>query len=207
MSVRYAILGLLAQQPEHGYALHARLQALVGGAENWDLKPAQVYNTLARLAEAGLVCEEAVEKGGGPEKHVFAITPAGQAELLAWLQSEEVQPTLHDDIFLKCMLAISIDEGLARRILQTQRAALYRELHRVTTQRAEADPTRELGVILLHDKAIMHLEADLRWLDMLEARLDEVRRQPLPEPPMRRRGRPPKSFPSIPDSIPKERAP
>lgn len=206
MSVRYAILGLLAQQPHHGYALHARLQALVGGAENWDLKPAQVYNTLARLAEAGLVCEEAVEKEGGPEKHVFAITPAGQSELLAWLQSDQIQPTLHDDIFLKCMLALAIDEDLARRIIQAQRAALYRELHRVTTQRAQADPARELGVILLHDKAIMHLEADLRWLDMLEARLDEVRRQPLPEPPMRRRGRPPKTFLPIP-STSKERAP
>ncbi len=194
MSVRYAVLGLLAQQPHHGYALHARLQALVGGAENWDLKPAQVYNTLARLAEAGLVREEAVEKEGGPEKHVFAITPAGQAELLGWLQSEALQLTIHDDIFLKCMLALAIDEDLARRVLQAQRAALYRELHRVTTQRAQADPARELGVILLHDKAIMHLEADLRWLDMLEARLDEVHRQPLPEPPMRRRGRPPKPF-------------
>ncbi|MGQ9667390.1 MAG: PadR family transcriptional regulator [Anaerolineae bacterium] len=207
MSVRYAILGLLAQQPHHGYALHAKLQALVGGAENWGLKPAQVYNTLTRLAEAGLVCEEAVEKEGGPEKHIFAITPAGQAELLSWLQSGEMQPTIHDDIFLKCVLALSSDEELTRRILQTQRAVLYRELHRVTTQRAQADPARELVVILLHDKTIMHLEADLRWLDMLEARLDEVRRQPLPEPPMRRRGRPRKGFLPIPDSTSKERAP
>jgi hypothetical protein len=42
------------------------------------------------------------------------------------------------------------------------------------------------------DQAIMHLEADLRWLDMIEARLDEIEDQPLPEPEMRPRGRPPK---------------
>jgi len=44
----------------------------------------------------------------------------------------------------------------------------------------------------LLDKAVMHLEADLRWLDMIEARLNEIRRQPLPEPESKPRGRPKK---------------
>ena len=39
----------------------------------------------------------------------------------------------------------------------------------------------------------MHLEADLRWLDLIEARLDDIRRQPLPRPTPRPRGRPKKS--------------
>ncbi|MFA5872707.1 MAG: hypothetical protein WC832_01960 [Anaerolineales bacterium] len=36
------------------------------------------------------------------------------------------------------------------------------------------------------------LEADLRWLDMAEMRLEEVKGQPLPEPEIRPRGRPKK---------------
>jgi len=48
----------------------------------------------------------------------------------------------------------------------------------------------------LFDKAIMHLEADLRWLDMVEARLGEVERQPLPEPEVKPRGRPRKEVSS-----------
>jgi hypothetical protein len=47
-----------------------------------------------------------------------------------------------------------------------------------------------MAQILLLDKAIMHLEADLRWLDMIERRLDDIKGQPLPEPEIRRRGRP-----------------
>jgi len=39
----------------------------------------------------------------------------------------------------------------------------------------------------------MHLEADLRWLDMVEGRLDEIRSHPPPEPEMRPRGRPKKN--------------
>ena len=52
MSVRNAILGLLAQQPRHGYELRAAFEAMVGGDAIWDVKPAQIYTTLARLQEA-----------------------------------------------------------------------------------------------------------------------------------------------------------
>ena len=78
------------------------------------------------------------------------------------------------------------------KLIQTQRTHLYRDLHAITTQRSRADPQKELANILLLDKVVMHLEADLRWLDMIEARLDEIRRQPLPEPETRPRGRPKK---------------
>jgi len=48
-------LGLLAQGPRHGYELHSAFIALAGGADQWDVKPPQIYSTLARLEEAGLV--------------------------------------------------------------------------------------------------------------------------------------------------------
>jgi hypothetical protein len=70
---------------------------------------------------------------------------------------------------------------------------LFQELHDITEHRSYADPNRELAMILLLDKAVMHLEADLRWLDMIEARLDEIKRQPLPEPESKPRGRPKKT--------------
>jgi hypothetical protein len=38
----------------------------------------------------------------------------------------------------------------------------------------------------------MHLEADLRWLDMIEMRLEAIKDQPIPEPEIRKRGRPKK---------------
>jgi hypothetical protein len=48
-------------------------------------------------------------------------------------------------------------------------------------------------LILLLDQVVMHLEADLRWLDIVEQRLDDIRRQPSPEPEVRPRGRPRKA--------------
>lgn len=84
MSVRNAILGLLAQRPRHGYQLRAAFQALVGGQRVWEVKPAQIYTTLARLKESGLLCQEGVEQGRGPEKRIYALTPRGRVELRQW---------------------------------------------------------------------------------------------------------------------------
>jgi DNA-binding PadR family transcriptional regulator len=192
MSVRFALLGLLAHRPRHGYELHAAFEALVGGEQNWDVKPAQIYTTLARLEESGLVAYEGAEQVGGPEKYNYAITRAGRAELIAWFASGVERGHNRDEFFLKLMLALLTGEASPRKLIQTQRAKLYQDLHAVTTRRNRCDPKRELARILLFDKAIMHLEADVRWLDMLEGRLDEVKRQPLPEPEAKPRGRPKK---------------
>jgi DNA-binding PadR family transcriptional regulator len=192
MSVRNALLGLLAQRPRHGYELHAAFEALVGGAQNWDLKPAQVYTTLARLEEAGLVAAETNEAAGEPEKRVYLITPLGREELLGWFATPVQIDRQRDEFFLKLMLSLATGEKDPLKILRIQRASLFQELHDLTARRSRANPGRELALMLLLDQAIMHIEADLRWMDMIEARLDEVKRQPLPQPASRPRGRPPK---------------
>lgn len=196
MSVRFALLGLLTQRPRHGYELHAAFEALIGGEQTWDLKPAQVYTTLARLEDGGLVVEEALEQGGGPEKRIYAVTPAGRQVLTEWLAAGVERDHGRDEFFLKLMLALLTGAGTPVHMLQTQRALLYRELHAATTQRNDADPRLELARLLMLDKVIMHLEADLRWLDMVEARWDDIRRQPLPEPEAKPRGRPRKTLPA-----------
>ncbi|MHB0976140.1 MAG: PadR family transcriptional regulator [Candidatus Aquicultorales bacterium] len=191
MSVRNALLGLLEQKPRYGYELHAAFEAFVG-EDNWEVKPAQVYTTLGRLKERGLVNERAMEQDGGADKRVFTITPAGRKELAEWLAAPVKAGHQRDEFFLKFMLAVVTGRANPRKVIYAQRASLFQELHDLTIQRSAVDPSVELSRILLLDRAIMHLEADLRWLDMIEARYDEVRIQPIPEPKRRPRGRPPR---------------
>ncbi len=190
MSVRHAVLGLLTQHSRHGYELRAAFEALVGGEENWDVKPAQIYSTLTRLEKSGLVAEESVEQEGGPEKRIYAITSEGYKTLREWFEDSISSEHRRDEFFIKLMVALISGAADPYQLIQSQRAHLFQELHAVTAERTRGDPTRELARILLLEKAAMHMEADLRWLDMTEARLDEIKRQPLPEPESRPRGRP-----------------
>ncbi len=193
MSVRFAILGLLAQKPRHGYELRAAFEAVVGGDTNWDVKPAQIYTTLERLEEAKLV-ERSSDLGEGdePGRRIYAVTEYGRTALQAWFANGVSPEHQRDEFFIKLMVGISSGEADPARLIQTQRAYLYQELHAVTALRESYDPRTELAQILLLDKTIMHLEADLRWLDITEQRLEEVKHQPLGEPEMRPRGRPKK---------------
>ncbi len=191
MSVRHAILGLLAQRPRHGYELRAAFEVVVGGDENWNVKPAQIYTTLDRLEEAGLVTRESdLGEGTEPGRRIYAITPPGREALQEWFASGVAPEHQRDEFFVKLMTGLVSGEADLMRLIQTQRSYLYQELHKATTLRDGYDPATEMAQVLLLDKAIMHLEADLHWLDLTEARLDEVKHQPLPVPEIRPRGRP-----------------
>jgi len=53
MSLRYGILGLLTEEPLHGYEIKSRFETLLGGA--WEVNIGQVYSTLQRLERDGLI--------------------------------------------------------------------------------------------------------------------------------------------------------
>jgi DNA-binding PadR family transcriptional regulator len=190
-SVQNALLALLSQRPRHGYELRDLFEAALGG--HWELNSGQIYSSLERLARDGLVVEEGIERAGGPDKRLWTLTAAGKQELSNWFDSPVPRDyRLRDEFYLKLMIALVTQPASARHILLVQRRELFRELHDLTARRNLLDPKQQLARILLLDSAIMHTEAELRWLEMVEARLDDIRTQPPPIPPPRPRGRPKK---------------
>lgn len=193
MTVKHALLGLLAEQPRHGYELHVAFLAIAGGDDNWDLKPAQVYSTLERLSEAGLVeCTSDLGQGNEPSRRVYAITSRGRKALEEWFAMGSAPEHQRDSFYIKLMVSLVSGQGDPYRILMTQRSYIFQRLHAVTQQRNDLDAQTELAQVLLLDKTIMYLEADLRWLDFVETRLDDIKNQPRPRPELRPRGRPKK---------------
>jgi DNA-binding PadR family transcriptional regulator len=191
MSVRYAVLGLISQKPRHGYETRLAFESLVGGDENWEVKPAQIYTTLERLEEAGLVTRSSdLGEGEEPSRRIYQITPQGEQALSKWFSAGIATEHQRDEFFIKLMVGLISGRANPARLIQVQRTLLFQELHAATVQREVYDPATEIAQILLLDKTIMHLEADLRWLDMAEMRLDAIKGQPFPEPDIRRRGRP-----------------
>jgi DNA-binding PadR family transcriptional regulator len=144
------------------------------------------------LEQGGFVAEDGIEQDTGPEKRIYAITPAGRKVLAEWFACGVEPGHQQDEFFLKLMIGLASGTADPYHLIRTQRTHFFQKLHDITEQRSYVDPSRELAMIFLLDKAVMHLEADLRWLDMIEGRLDEIKRQPLPEPESKPRGRPKK---------------
>ncbi|MBI1800845.1 MAG: helix-turn-helix transcriptional regulator [Chloroflexi bacterium] len=193
--IQFSLLALLYPEPRHGYELHGLFEAALGG--HWTLNTGQIYSSLERLERDGLVSEAGLAKGGRPDKRTWALTLAGRAALSNWFQSAvRRDDRLRDELYLKMVLALVTRAENPQQLLQVQRREMFRELHSLTAERNRANPGQELARILMLDSAIMHTEAELRWLDLVETRLDEIRGQPLPAPQPRPRGRPPKRRPA-----------
>jgi DNA-binding PadR family transcriptional regulator len=204
MSVKHALLALLYQQPMHGYELGKQLNLAVN--VEWDVKPGQVASTLARLKEANLVDFEVVETDDAPDRKVYSLTDEGLRELQEWYLTPEVRDyRLGDTFYIKLVLSLIGGPVHPEQVLMVQRRELFQQLHAVTEMRRRVDLRTQLPWALLLDSATMHLEADLRWIEMCEARLPDLKHYTPPKPEPKPRGRPRRASPESAEPVLAER--
>ena len=166
--VPVTLLGLLEREPSHGYDLKRDYDALFGRGR--PLPFGQVYATLARLARDGKVVPGPTEPGAGPERRRYAITDDGVAAVESWLAAPvEPEPHLQTVLFAKVTLSLLLGRP-AEHYLDAQRAAHLQRMRELTGRRRTADVIDAL----LADHGLFHLEADLRWIDVTVARLDQL---------------------------------
>jgi Predicted transcriptional regulators len=171
MSVPYALLGLLEQQPRHGYDLKRLFDRYF--APDRPLAFGQVYATLGRLSRDGNVVVASVDQDEGPERKHYAITSTGSATLEDWFARPiPPEPHLQSELFAKVTLAVLTGRAIAP-LLDAQRGAHLARMRELTSVRRASG----LPVSLLADYALFHLEADLRWIEMTGARIDDLRAQ------------------------------
>jgi DNA-binding PadR family transcriptional regulator len=189
MSVKNTLLALLYQHAMHGYELGRQLNLIVSA--EWDVKPGQIASTLKRLKEANLVDYDVKATDDAPDRKVYSITPEGLDELRHWYLTPEVRDyRLGDAFYIKLVLSLIDGPVSPEQVLMVQRRELYQRLHEVTELRRQADPATQLPWLMLLDSAIMHLEADLRWIEMCEMRLPDLKQYTPPTPEPKPRGRP-----------------
>lgn len=168
MSMGQTFLGLLEAGPRHGYDLKRAYDERFS-----HIRPVhfgQVYATLARLLKHGLVELDAVEAGEGPERKRYAVTEAGVADVDHWLARPEApDPYLQNTLYTKVVLALLTGRS-ATDLLDLQRTEHLRLMRELTQRKVNGD----LIDHLICDHGLFHLEADLRWLELTAARLDDL---------------------------------
>ncbi len=186
MSVRLGLLALLAEQPMHGYQLRQEFEARTGGT--WPLNIGQVYTTVQRLVRDGLV--EPVVQGptgsadtdeaadGARETEQFTVTDAGRAEAGQWWTTPVLRGApARDELAIKLALAVTVpgvDVVDVVRRQRTETMSALRDFTRLKGRTVEAHGPQELAWSLVLDNLVFTTEAEMRWLDHVEARLLRV---------------------------------
>lgn len=168
MAVREGLLALLQDEARYGYQLKTGFESTTGGV--WPLNVGQVYTTLDRLERDGLVSVAL----GDEDQKIYSITTQGLDELGAWWTTVPTsEPPPRDELMLKVLFAIEhgADQGLS--VVTQQRTALTEllQVRRRERRNMPASDTSAMAAALVTDALIVRAEADLRWLDLCESRI------------------------------------
>jgi DNA-binding PadR family transcriptional regulator len=167
--VRLPLLALLAKEPAHGYELKTRLEQMFGDAYP-SPNIGQVYLTLQRLEKAGLVGSQDVAQAARPNKRVYELTPAGREAVAEWLDSPSDGPRVRDDFFMKLALGPLTGDVDRLGLINRQRRhylAQMRELSSLASDSSDDSPISRL----LAEGALLHVQADLDWLERCQEEL------------------------------------
>lgn len=173
MSIKFALLSLLAEQPRSVGKLKSDFD--VRTRDTWPVNVGQVYQTIRRLTRDGLVDVTGSDTGAsGRHTEVYSVTEAGRAELSSWWHAPVLPPpTDRDELVIKTAIAASAGDALPdgldlRAVLHTQRLAVLDELRALTRRKADVPPTATADRLQL-ERRIFDLESQIRWLDQIEA--------------------------------------
>ncbi|KAF3884278.1 MULTISPECIES: PadR family transcriptional regulator [Nostocales] len=178
MSLAYAIMGLLQQEEMTGYDLKTSCFDRTI-AHLWPADQAQIYRTLEKLEQRGWInCTVEIQRDR-PNRKVYRLTEAGQAELTRWLQEAQLLPTVRDPLLIQMYFAAQLSNEAIIKLLEQQRAVRCEKLDECKA--LELPPIEDFAN---HRERIMQrlvLELVLRqeqtyidWLDMAIKTINQV---------------------------------
>jgi len=126
MSLRHALLGLLAEHPASGYDLLKQFEGSL--AFVWPATQSQLYTELGRLADSGLI---EVQAEGPRRRKEYAVTAEGRAELERWLRDTEPDRRVRDERVLRTFLLWAVDSDAARAFFEAEAESTRRYLDRL----------------------------------------------------------------------------
>lgn len=107
----------------------------------------------------------------GLDRKRFVITEDGVTDLEQWIAEPELpEPFLQPTLFVKVVLALQSGRDAAG-ILDAQRRRHLDRMRELTAMKQTGNQIDRL----LADHALFHLEADLRWIDLSQARLETLK--------------------------------
>jgi DNA-binding PadR family transcriptional regulator len=171
LSMEYALLGFLRDEPSYPYQVHQRLEQTPMLHLVWQIKQRQTYALLERLEEAGFLESSMVLQGRRPPRRMVHLTERGRAAFTEWL----VQPVAHgrefrQEFMAKLYFAQRTNVATVVALITRQRAVLSERLAVFAEQLAASTAAEPLDRLVIQFR-VGQLAATLGWLDQCEATL------------------------------------
>ena len=198
MSLDHILLGLL-QTPASGYDLKETFDTTI--RYFWAAELSQIYTTLQRLERNGLLRSKVEPSAKGPDRKVYAVTPAGRKELKKWLLDE---PQFGQERFgyLAQIYFLAAAKDLERTLLfftdlkrtLVERLRTFRQIES-EWQMSEEDWMEQPDSAMFHAhlalrSGIHTMQARVRWCDEAVDRINQRMKIQASKPKARKRRKP-----------------
>ena len=116
MSLKHALLGVLAARPMSGYELSQFFASSTGWV--WTATHSQIYPLLGKLQAEGTIECENVIRGTKLNRKIYSVTPSGRAELLDWVSTPHPASGSRDPFLTQALLFDMIEPEVAVLVLR-----------------------------------------------------------------------------------------
>lgn len=164
MSLKYALLGLLAESPKYGYEIKQKFEGALGNV--WSVSYGQLYPTLRKLSEQQWVTKKTAPGKKAAEKNIYSITPIGKKKLDDWLLKPlRISYKVKDEFTLKFLFfnKLPAEQVLDYLKMQQKKTIMQKEDFQRTLVSIKDEIDFFLQAIIR--KGIIHLEAENQWLE------------------------------------------
>jgi PadR family transcriptional regulator, regulatory protein AphA len=175
MSLRHALLGLLADHPASGYELTRTFEASLQ-QHAWHARHSQIYPELNKLADEGLLT---VVGSGSRNRRTYGLTDDGRAELRRWLLSESDSPGVRNEDVLRMFLIPALPPDDARSALERFAAEGQEKVGVLTDIRGRDDSPLGFGQ-LAAEFGLRYYRMQVEWAHWAIEQFDAVGATPEP---------------------------
>jgi PadR family transcriptional regulator AphA len=140
MSLRHALLGLLADHPASGYDLTRSFEASLRQYA-WHARHSQIYPELNKLADQGLVT---VVEEGARGRRTYDITTDGRAELRRWMLDIPERGVIRHEYVLRMFLLNTLEPAEACTVLEQFAETAEQEAKHLRDAQAQTPPESAL---------------------------------------------------------------
>ncbi|WP_062382787.1 PadR family transcriptional regulator [Demequina iriomotensis] len=166
-----AILGILREQPLHGYQIRKRLGAELGPFRA--LSYGSLYPGLRRMVDAGLIEASGEEPTGASPassrraRIAYSLTDAGRTRLSEELANAGASSWDDDAFDVRFSLFSHTDAATRLRILEGRRSRLSERLEEVSDGLKRMHERHDAYTAELQRHGLEQVEREVAWLDQL----------------------------------------
>ncbi len=171
LSIEYILLGLLAENPRHGYDLYKQITHFDAISLVWNIKQSQLYALLDKLEGDGLLLSTMIAGESHMMKKEFRLTGAGEQTFKAWKSSPVEHPRdMRQEFLAKLYFCQKDSEACGFDLIEEQRVLCNEWLISQQMDYSGAQDGQSFERMVFQFR-ISQTRAMLDWLDFCQEEL------------------------------------